>query len=170
MDNDRVKDIANIAFCGVLILMAAIFLFELGDLKKSRFDFLASSTVPSALSGIIILLATMLALKSARKVLAGEKAPAAENPDLAAQPANGARSTLMQLAFVITSSHLYVVTIVWSLLPYSVSTTLLLAFCMAVLSPSGQRNWSLIIGFSISVGVILEYVFTHLLPLPFPGF
>mgnify|MGYP001584800522 FL=1 len=157
------KEVANILFCGFLVIMSLFLLNDLSKVKMSPFDYLASSAVPSVLCWALIFLTSIV---FARSLIALARA---NNGDVVEDPQD-TPSTTLQLALVGAISIVYVVTIIFSLVPYAVSTTLMLASCMAILAPKDKWNWWLILGLSITVGGGCAYVFTEILPMPFPGF
>lgn len=158
----------NILFCGFLIALSFFLLNDLSKVKMSPFDYLASSAVPSALCWALIVLNSIVLVRSMFALFTVSQTAAAEKPvdDLE----SGSISTTFQLLWIGAISIAYVVTINFSLVPYAVSTTLMLASCMTILAPKDKRSWWLIFGLSISVGGGCAYVFTEILPLPFPGF
>ncbi|MCY6382870.1 tripartite tricarboxylate transporter TctB family protein [Hoeflea prorocentri] len=174
--SDVTKEIANIVFCGFLILLSVVLLSDLSTIRKSPFDFLASSSVPSILCWLVLALSAILMLRSAATLIRSNQPEhflQREDHGRATQQDDdysGEKSRLFQLLLVALASFLYVLTIVFSLVPYAISTSFVLFSCMAVLAPVGKRNWLLIFGLSIGVGGGCAFVFTELLPLPLPGF
>lgn len=162
------KEVVNILFCGFLMLLALFLLKDLSKVKMSLFDYLASSAVPSALCWALIFMASIVLARSLFSLLRTAGTASLEEP--ADDFESSGISTSVQLLGVGAISIAYVVAINFALVPYAVSTVLMLASCMTILAPKNKRNWWLILGLSISVGGGCAYVFTEILPLPFPGF
>ena len=162
------KEVVNVLFCGFLLVLALLLLGDLSKVKMSPFDYLASSAVPSALCWVLIFLTLIVLVRSVLVLYRGGSSEPADAQ--AEQPENASMSTPLQVLLVGLISTAYVVTINFALVPYAVSTTLMLASCMTILAPNDKRNWVLILGLSILIGGGCAYVFTEILPLPFPGF
>lgn len=170
MFRHRARLIGEIAFCGFLVCVGIMALRGVQGLQKSPFDYLGSADVPRVLGWLVIGLSLSIMVKlfvGAKH--SGDKTPDPATVDAAAQDEGGSRRVL-QVAIVGGVALAYVLSIVWMVLPYSVSTTLFLICGMAVLAPRVQRNWRVILPVSVLIGAVGEYVFVRLLALPFPGF
>lgn len=162
--------IGEIAFCGFLVFIGGMALFGVQGLRKSPFDYLGSADVPRVLGWLVIGLSLSVMVKlifASRQDVRNE--PELEHDDAPKQEEGGPRR-VRQVAIVGGLAFAYVLSIIWMVLPYSVSTTLFLICSMAVLAPRALRNWRLILPVSVLIGAGGEYVFVHLLVLPFPGF
>lgn len=159
------REAANVIFCGFLIALSLFALNDLAGLKKSAFDYLASSSVPIVLCWVLIGLAAIVLARSVVAMVRGSSWIVSETEVEIAPSQTGRQGVLISAISVA-----YVLTIVLSLLPYAISTTLMLGSCMWILSPTGKKNGMLIVGLAIGIGGGCAYVFTELLPLPFPGF
>ncbi len=170
MSARRARLIGEIAFCGFLVFVGGMALFGLQGLRRSPFDYLGAADVPRVLGWLVIGLSIAVMVKlivASRQGIQNE--PELAGDDAPAQDEGGSRR-VRQVAIVGGLSLAYVLSNIWMLLPYSVSTTLFLICSMAVLAPRALRNWRVILPVSVLVGAVGEYVFVHLLVLPFPGF
>lgn len=163
--------IGEIAFCGFLAATGFVALHGLQDLSRSPFDYLGSADVPRLLAWLVIGLSTLIAIKLIIAHIRG-------GPDIRSRSATDGQDTddarqsarrIWQVILICTASLAYVVSIIWALLPYSVSTAALLIFGMAVLAPRKHRRLEIIVPLSLLMGAAGEFVFVHLLVLPFPG-
>ena len=169
MDRTRIRAIGDVAFCGVLIGISALALFDLQGLRQSRFDYLSSAAVPRVLAWLVIVLAFLVAVRAIVRLIATTPAGRSGPKGVATSATAECAGTQIWHVIVIAAATLaYILAIIWAVIPYSVSTTIFLVFAIILLSPSHKRNWLLILPVATFIGGAGEYVFVHLLSLPFP--
>lgn len=174
MSQSTSRAVAEIVFSSFLAFLAVIALLDLRGLQKTQFDYLGSADLPFWLAWITIALSLAVALKAAagllRSAAPGEETAPRSGSAESATPWVGGRRQIAQVSTVALGTLAYVATIVWSLLPYSVSTALFLITGISVLAPPGRRRWGIILVLAIGVGAAGEYLFAQILAMPFPRF
>lgn len=170
MDRTRIRAIGDIAFSGVLIGISALALYDLQGLRRSRFDYLSSAAVPRVLAWLVIILALLVAVKAIIRLMAAAPVTVGSSPSPIADSATtqGDAVQIWHVIAIATATLVYIFSIIWAVVPYSLSTAVFLVFSMALLSPAQRRNWLIILPVAIFIGGAGEYVFVHLLSLPFP--
>ncbi|MEM9578583.1 MAG: tripartite tricarboxylate transporter TctB family protein [Pseudomonadota bacterium] len=165
----------ELAFCGFLGGVGVLALSGLQGLTKSPFDYMGSAEVPRALAWMLIVLAVLVALNVIRAAINtpdGAAQSDADPDDLAdPDPAEGKTGPRQQgqTALVTLATLLYILSILWSAIPYSLSTTVFLSVAMIALTPARHRRMAIILPLAVFIGALGEYVFVSVLLLPFPG-
>lgn len=162
--------VGEIAFCGFLAIVGIVALSELDDLGRSPFDYLGSADVPRVLAWLVIGLSLAVVAKLVISMIRGGDAPPYDTQADSAELETGGSRRVRQVAFVAGATFLYVLSIILLDVPYSISTALFLVCGIVALAPRTRRNWPVILGVSILIGGVGEFLFVRVLALPFPGF
>lgn len=166
MKSDKLAVWGDVAFCGLLIAGGIILLQDLSALKHAIFDPLGSATVPRVLIWLVMILAGIVA--SAR--LLGLNVGSAR--EITAEPVDGrtVAHRLGQVAAITVLVAGYVYTIAAFLVPFSISTMILVTASTLVLTGWRQVRFGWLVIMAVVTGVGGELLFTRVFHLPLPGF
>lgn len=156
--------IGDIVFCAALMAGGALVLGELAGVPAAPFDPLGSAAVPTALTWIIIVFA---ALVMARALVGLVRASGVPSED--GQPRMSARHR-MQAAMITVLTTGYVFSITSQSVPFSISTTLVVAASTLVLAEDRWRRLPVIAAIALVTGITSEWLFTRFFYLPLPHF
>ena len=165
----------ELVVCGFFGGVGWLALAGLEGLTKSPFDYLGSAEVPRVLAWLVILFAVLVAISITLKAIsqpnqADKIEPLPDNlADLDLEEDAAGTRQVWQTALMIVATFLYIVSILWTAIPYSVSTSVFLIVGMLCLTPPDKRKWQIIVPLSIFIGALGEYIFVSVLLLPFPG-
>lgn len=166
MKSDKLDVWGDVAFCGLLIAGGVILLQDLSTLKHAVFDPLGSATVPRALIWLVIVLAAIVA--GAR--LLGFNVGSAR--EVVGEPADGCTVArrLGQVGAITALVAAYVYTIAAFLVPFSISTMVLVAASTLTLTGWRQARLGWLAIMAVATGILGELLFTKVFHLPLPGF
>ncbi len=160
------RQIGDIVFCAALMGGGAVVLGELAEVRPAPFDPLGSAAVPAALAWIIIVLAAMVMARA----LVGLVHASGVAPDGGAQAPRMSARHAMHAALITVFTTGYVFSITSQSVPFSISTTVLVAASTLVLAEDRWRRLPLIAAIALVTGVTSEWLFTRVFYLPLPHF
>jgi hypothetical protein len=151
---DRIDPRIEIGVAIMVIVMAAIALFETRDIPPGSFEPLGSAPVPQATAGLIILLCLGLIVRACL-----DRRPVAAGP----------KSGLIDAAAVVVLTLLYVTAMHYRLTTFAVMTAIYLVVTIGFLVRFERRLLPIIIGLAIVVGFGCQYIFTRVFVVDLPG-
>lgn len=156
--------IGDMLFCAALLAGGAVVLAELGKVPPAPFDPLGSAAVPAALAWIIIALAALVMARAlVRLVSDGASARGGDAPGMSLRHG-------VQAAIITALTTAYVFSITSQSVPFSVSTTVLVAVGTLVLAENRWHRLPLVGAIALVTGAGSEWLFTRVFYLPFPHF
>lgn len=158
--------IGDIVFCAALMAGGAVVLGELAGVPTAPFDPLGSTAVPIVLTWIIIVFA---ALVMARALVGLVRASGRPSEDGLQAPRMRVRHGI-QAAVITVFTTGYVFSITSQSVPFSISTTVLVAASTLVLAEDRWRRLPVIAAIALVTGVASEWLFTRFFYLPLPHF
>ena len=166
MKSDKLAVWGDVAFCGLLIAGGIVLLQDLSTLKHAVFDPLGSATVPKALIWVVMVLAAIVA---AARLLGLNVGSARE---VVGEPADGRTIArrLGQVGAITALVAAYVYTIASFLVPFSISTMVLVAASTLILTGWRQARLGWLAIMALTTGILGELLFTKVFHLPLPGF
>jgi hypothetical protein len=151
---DRIDPRIEIGVALMVIVMAAVALFETRDIPPGSFEPLGSAPVPQATAGLIILLCLGLIVRACL-----DRRPIAPGP----------RSGLIDAAAVVLLTLLYVTAMHYRLTTFAVMTAIYLAVTIGFLVRFERRLLPVIVGLALVVGFGCQYIFTRVFVVDLPG-
>ncbi|HRY25377.1 MAG: tripartite tricarboxylate transporter TctB family protein [Geminicoccaceae bacterium] len=151
---DRVDPRVEIGVALMVIVIAAIALFETRDIPPGSFEPLGSAPVPQATAGLIILMALGLIVRACL-----DRRPVARPP----------REGLADAGAVLLLTLLYVTAMHYRLTTFAVMTTIYLVLTIGTLIRFRPRSMPLVLALAAVVGFGSQYVFTRVFVVDLPG-
>jgi len=151
---ERIDPRIEIGVALMIIVMAALALFETRDIPPGSFEPLGSAPVPQATAGLIIILALGLVLRACL-----DRRPVAAGPG----------SGLIDAAAVLAFTLLYVTAMHYRLTTFAIMTVLYLVLTIGFLVRFERRRLPLIAAIAVVVGFGCQYIFTRVFVVDLPG-
>lgn len=151
---DRVDPRVEIGVALMVIVIAAIALFETRDIPPGSFEPLGSAPVPQVTAGLIILLAVGLIVRACL-----DRRPVARQQ----------RDGLFDAGAVLVLTLLYVAAMHYRLTTFAVMTTIYLVLLIGTLIRFRPRQMPLVLGLAAVVGFGCQYIFTRVFVVDLPG-
>ncbi len=151
---DRVDPRVEIGVALMVIVIAAIALFETRDIPPGSFEPLGSAPVPQVTAALIILMAVGLIVRACL-----DRRPV-ERPQ---------REGLLDAGAVLVLTLLYVAAMHYRLTTFAVMTTIYLVLLIGTLIRFKPRQMPLVLGLAALVGFGSQYIFTRVFVVDLPG-
>ncbi len=151
---DRVDPRVEIGVALMVIVIAAVALFETRGIPPGTFEPLGSAPVPQATAGIIILLALGLIVRACL-----DRRPVARPP----------RDGLLDAGAVLLLTLLYVTVMHYRLTTFALMTTVYLILTIGFLIRFKPRQMPIVAVVALVVGFGCQYLFTRVFVVDLPG-
>ncbi|MEZ5864238.1 MAG: tripartite tricarboxylate transporter TctB family protein [Geminicoccaceae bacterium] len=151
---DRVDPRVEIGVALMVIVIAAIALFETRHIPPGTFEPLGSAPVPQATAGLIILMAVALIVRACL-----DRRPVSRPR----------REGLFDAGAVLVLTLLYVIAMHYRLTTFAVMTSIYLVLTIGTLIRFQPRRMPLVLALAVVVGFGSQYIFTRVFVVDLPG-